>query len=305
MFEQLQGVYAAALTPLKSDYSIDSQAIPGFLSFLAQRGCHGALVLGTTGEGPSFAAFERIEIFRAALKVRQEHPGFRLLAGTGTPNLEETIALTKAAFDSGYDGVVTLPPYYFKKVPDEGLFEWFRLVIERAVPAGSALFGYHFPSLSGVPFSLDLLARLKDAFPDRFAGIKDSSGDLEFANSLGARFGYDLVVLNGNDRLFSQALNAKASGCITAMANLHSPGLRRVWEARQRGEHDAAAQAALSAIRRILESRPPFPPLLKALLHTRHEFPLWAVRPPLVPAALETLEQVAAELSLLPHEPGI
>src|SRR5512143_3179954 len=99
----LAGVYAAAVTPLKADFSPDVDAIPPFLSFLAGRGCHGALILGTTGEGPSFSPAERETIWRAAVKVRQQHPEFRLLAGTGTPSLTETIDLTRMAFDIVFD----------------------------------------------------------------------------------------------------------------------------------------------------------------------------------------------------------
>jgi 4-hydroxy-tetrahydrodipicolinate synthase len=116
---------------------------------------------GTTGEGPSFSPTERLEALRSALLVRQKHPQFRLLFGTGTPSLEETASLTRAAFDLGVDGVVVLPPYYFRKVSDDGLMAWFSQVIETAVPAGGALLGYHFPNMSGVPLSLDLPGRLK------------------------------------------------------------------------------------------------------------------------------------------------
>ncbi len=62
----LAGVYAAALTPLRKDYAPDLEAIPHLLSYLAKRGCHGALLLGTTGEGPSFSAEERVTIFKAS-----------------------------------------------------------------------------------------------------------------------------------------------------------------------------------------------------------------------------------------------
>jgi len=110
-------------------------------------------LMGTTGEGPSFSADERLALLRAGLAVRQEHPDFRLLLGTGTPSLEETVQLTRAAFDLGVDGVVVLPPYYFRKVSDDGLFAWFSQVIQRAVPTNAALLGYHIPSLSGVPLS--------------------------------------------------------------------------------------------------------------------------------------------------------
>jgi 4-hydroxy-tetrahydrodipicolinate synthase len=59
MKHELKGVYAAAVTPMRKDYSPDLKAIPGLLEFLDQRGCHGALLLGTTGEGPSFSFDER------------------------------------------------------------------------------------------------------------------------------------------------------------------------------------------------------------------------------------------------------
>jgi 4-hydroxy-tetrahydrodipicolinate synthase len=229
----LSGVYAAAVTPLKPDFSADLGALPELLEFLAGRGCHGALLLGTTGEGPSFAPRERLDIWRAAREICQTHPEFHLMAGTGTPSLEETIELTQAAFDLDFDAVVVLPPYYYRKASDDGLFAWYSLVIQRAVPAGKTLLAYHIPPVSGVGLSLDLLARLKEAFPARFGGLKDSSAELEHARQLGERFGSDLLILNGTDRLFSQALQMGASGCITALANLCSPELRQVWDANQ------------------------------------------------------------------------
>lgn len=279
----LAGVYVASLTPLQSDFSPDLDAIPPLLSFFADRGCHGVLLLGTTGEGPSFALQERIDIFQIATKIREEHPDFRLMAGTGTPSFEETILLNQAAFDLGFDAVVVLPPYYFRKASQEGLTNWFHHVIERSVPSDGAFLGYHIPSVSGVPLSIDLLARLKDKFPDQFRGIKDSSGDIQHAEQLGARFGDEVVVLTGNDRLLSLAMENNASGCITAMANLYSPILRKVWDTYQRGEKDVDMQNQLSAWRAVLEQYSPYAPSLKALLSKWHEFPLWPVRPPLVP----------------------
>jgi 4-hydroxy-tetrahydrodipicolinate synthase len=298
----LAGVYAAAVTPLTETDGLDLPAVSPYLSFLAQRGCHGALLLGTTGEGPSFAHHERVELMRTALQVRQEHPDFHLLAGTGTPSLEETIANTRAAFDLGLDGVVVLPPYYFRKASDEGLFAWFSSLLQRAVPEGGALFGYHIPGVSGVALSLDLIEQLKDAFPNRFAGIKDSSGDLQHAQNLGARFGNDLIILNGNDKLLSASLQAGGSGCITAQASLCSPYLRRVWEAHLRGESDPDDQAILDEGRNIMDKYPPAPPLVKALLAFKHGFPQWSVRPPLLDFPNENTATVAEELDSAYHD---
>jgi 4-hydroxy-tetrahydrodipicolinate synthase len=292
----LAGVYAAAVTPLRKDYSPDLEALPNFLKFLAQRGCHGVLLLGTTGEGPSFAAHERLAVFEAAQEARRSLPGFRLLAGTGTPSLEETMILTRAAFDTGLDGVVVLPPYYFRNAPLEGLLKWFSEIIRRAVPEGGALLGYHIPAVSGVPLPFELLARLKDSFQDRFAGLKDSSGDPEHAQRLQSNFGNELVVLNGNDRLFSLALEAGASGAITALANLLSPDLRQVWDNPPGSPERLQAQARLNTAREIMDRYPPAASTLKALLASQHSFPEWAVRPPLMPISPDTTRQVAREL---------
>jgi 4-hydroxy-tetrahydrodipicolinate synthase len=291
----LGGIYAAALTPLRPDFSPALDDVAPFLNFLARRGCHGALLLGTTGEGPSFAPAERLEILKAGLAVRQAHAGFHLLAGTGTPSLEETIELTKAAFDLGYDGVVVLPPYYFRKVTDEGLLAWFGQVIQRSVPVGGVLLGYHIPPVTGVPLSLDLLARLKDAFPEQFAGIKDSSTDPDHARRLGERFGNDLMVYSGTDSLFTLALQNSACGCITAMANLRSPDSRCVWDAYQTNTTEDDAQKRLDAARALMDRYPPNPPLYKALVARLYGLPRWPVRPPLLSLPSELEERILQE----------
>jgi 4-hydroxy-tetrahydrodipicolinate synthase len=292
----LRSVYAAAVTPLKPDLTPDLESVPLLLDFLARRGCHGALLFGTTGEGPSFDHKTRLAVWQAALAVRQKHPDFRLLAGTGTPSLEETLTFTRATFDLGYDGVVVLPPYYFRNASDDGLFTWFSQVITRAMPGDGALLGYHIPAVSGVALSLELLARLKEAYPRQFVGLKDSSMSLEHAQTLGTRFGSDLLIFNGTDPLFSQALQYGASGCITALGNLFSPDLRRVWDAHLLGNGDPIAQANLDQARTVSAKYPPAPPLIKAVLHHVFGFPLWPVCPPLVPLLDSLVQQAIAAL---------
>jgi 4-hydroxy-tetrahydrodipicolinate synthase len=293
----LSGVYAAAVTPLKPDLTPDLEAVAPFLAFLASRGCHGALLFGTTGEGPSFSPAERVDVWRAAIKVREQFPGFRLLAGTGTPSLTETIDLTKMAFDLGYDGVVTLPPYYFRKATEDGLFQWFEGVIRRSVPKDGFLLGYHFPGVAGIGFSLDLLTRLKDAFPGQFAGIKDSSHNEDFTHALGKKFGKDLAVFSGTDSDFTPALQAQAAGCITAPANLISDGLRDVYDSFVSGKDTSAAQAKVSAQRHILDKYQPFPASLKALLARLYAQPRWPVRPPLVEISKADEENAVREFA--------
>jgi 4-hydroxy-tetrahydrodipicolinate synthase len=288
----LRGVYAAALTPLGADGELALDDLVLYLDFLAKRGCHGALLLGTTGEGPSFSPAERLAILRSSLMVREKHTNFRLLAGTGTPSLDETIQLTRQAFDLGLDGVVTLPPYYYRKISTEGLYHWFSQVIEKAVPQGGAFFGYHIPPVTGVSLPLDLLAKLIDAYPDRFAGIKDSSADAEHARQVGERFGNDLLIFTGNDALLSLALQNRAGGCITALANLRSSDLRKVWDEYQKRKIDLETQSRLDAARTIVDRFPPAPPLLKFLASELYGLPKWSVRLPLLPLAEENQAMV-------------
>jgi 4-hydroxy-tetrahydrodipicolinate synthase len=297
----LAGVYAAAVTPLleEADSSFDLDSVPVLLKFFASRGCHGVVLFGTTGEGPSFSPTEREVFMRAACESRELTPGFRLLAGTGTPSLSETIDLTKLAFDLGFDGVLVVPPYYFRKATDEGLFKWFSEVIQKAVPTDGYLLGYHFPHVAGIGFSIELLARLKDAFPTQFAGIKDSSHDSDLAQNLGEKFGSDLVVLTGTDSYLQLAMQNKAAGCITAPANVISPDLREIWDLMNEGKDSTEAQAGVKKQRDILEKYPPFPPTLKALLHRLHGLPRWSVRPPLESISEEMEEQVVQEFEAL------
>ena len=289
----LAGVYAAAVTPLRNDGTLDPGGVIPLLDHLARRGCHGALLCGTTGEGPSFSARERLDLWRAALEIRVTHPGFRLFAGTGTPSLDETIQLTRAAFDLGFEAAVVLPPYFFRQAPEDGLIAWYEAVLRRAVPVGGTLLGYHIPGVSGVPLSLDLLSRLRDRYP-QFAGIKDSSADRGWAQALGTRFGSELFVLNGTDSLLDDALDAGAAGCITAAANLTSPDLRRVWDAHCAGGDRTAAMTRARAARAALERHPPLPAIVKALLARLFGLPRWPVRLPLLPATQVAEDEVAA-----------
>jgi 4-hydroxy-tetrahydrodipicolinate synthase len=291
----LAGVYAAAVTPLQADYTPALDDIPLLLDFLAQRGCNGALLLGTTGEGPSFSPLEREAIFKAGMRIREAHPDFRLFAGTGTPSLDETSQLNKTAFDLGFNGVVVLPPFYFRDASEEGLFNWFSQLIQTSVPGDGLLLGYHFPRVSGVPLPFSLLTRLRDSFPNQFAGLKDSSGDLQHALTLVEEFS-DRLILVGSDKLLLPALAAGASGCITAMANLSSPTLRRIWDGYQRGENTSEDQEQVSRARDILDGYMPFPASVKGLLAQMHGFPIWPVKPPLVSFPKEVLAKAAEEI---------
>lgn len=291
----LAGVYAAVVTPLKNDATLDLDSIPLLLKFLASRGCHGVVLFGTTGEGPSFSPTERETLMRAVSECRHELPGFRVIVGTGTPSISETVDLTKLTFNLGFDGALVVPPYYFRKATDEGLFHWFSELMNKAVSADGYVLGYHFPDVAGIGFSIELLKRLKHTFPVQFAGIKDSSHDANLARTLGDTFGSDLAVFTGTDSYLQLAMQNHAAGCITAPANILSPGLRELWDLLNTGKDATEVQANVKVQRDILDKYPPFPPTLKSLLHRLYGFPRWNVKPPLVAIAPELEEKVVSE----------
>jgi 4-hydroxy-tetrahydrodipicolinate synthase len=294
----LSGVYAAAITPLKTDSSLALDDIQKYLEFLFRRGCHGALILGTTGEGPSFSAEERIKIFRAASEIRRVKPEFRLLAGTGTPSLEETITLTKGAFKLGFDGVVVLPPYYFHQANPEGILNWFQELINRAVPKDGVLLGYHFPVQAGLPIPIEVISKLTMDFPNQFAGFKDSTKESAYALQIGDRLDERLIALVGNEINLSESLHSGGSGCITGMANLHSPSLRRVWEDFHAGNNTQEIQGEINKKKRIIEQYQPYAPTLKVLLSELHGFPSWGVRLPLTPPPTDKIDRLLQEIQL-------
>jgi 4-hydroxy-tetrahydrodipicolinate synthase len=295
---QLSGIFAAAVTPVNIDGGLLLDDLTKLLEFLANRSCHGALLLGTTGEGPSFSPQERKEILSASLSIRETFPAFKLLAGTGTPSLDESIQLTREAFKIGFDGVVVLPPYYFRSASEEGILDWYNQILSKAVPEDGHFLVYHIPKMSGIDLSIDFFERLKDQHPSRFSGLKDSSGSVDFAEALGNVFGIELSVFSGTDNLLKHALENHAAGCITAMANVFSPNLRTLWEAFHSGDSDYSreAQNKISKVREMMNQYSPFPPLYKALLFRLFEFNRWNVRLPLTPLSREMEDKVLFQL---------
>jgi 4-hydroxy-tetrahydrodipicolinate synthase len=254
--------------------------------------------MGTTGEGPSFSVAERREVFRTALNWRNSaQKEFRIMAGTGCADLTDTIDLTRAAFDLGVDAVVTLPAFFFQGVSPDGIAAYFVHVIRKAVPRDGRLLAYHFPQVSGVGVPDESVAKLREAFPQQFAGMKDSSDDLAHTLATAQKFP-DYGVFAGSDSILSESLNGGAVGGITALANITSPLNRAVWDAHARGESAPEAQAKLNRARQIVKGMN-LARVNKAMLAELFGFPLWPVRPPLEPLPKEQTRQLVEALGPL------
>jgi 4-hydroxy-tetrahydrodipicolinate synthase len=276
MTKSLQGIYAAAITPFDDTGRPDYEQLITHLNGLAEQGCHGVLVSGTTGEGPSLSAAEREELFRRAASARNR---LQILGGTGAASIEDTIRLTRAAFDAGLDAAVILPPFFYRFPTPEGVYQFYAAVIEQAVPEDGSVFLYHNPTVCDVPITPPLISQLRDSFPRQVVGIKNSSGEWEYNRTL-CQIDPDFLVFVGSDSLLSSNLQAGGAGAITGLANLVPVLLRRVYDLHgQRGETEEA-QAALDNAKLLLDGLPRIP-AIKALLRLKGSISSDAVRPPL------------------------
>ena len=296
-----RGVYAAALTPLKDDLSPDNAEMARHCRWLAENGCDGVAVLGTTGEANSFSLEERLSILEALIEAGI--PGEKLIPGTGCCALPDTVRLTRRAVELGAAGVLVLPPFYYKNVSDEGLFAAYSEVIERVGDRRLRLYFYHFPQVSAVPLSHDLIERLLKAYPGTVAGIKDSSADLDNITSLARSFP-GLRVFAGTEKLLLPLLKAGGVGCISAGANVLSALIGRLyglWRAKKGDAETEGMQEEVTAMRLLLE-RFPMIPAMKQILARHTGKASWAnVRPPFVRLA----PGEAAELLATIDEAGL
>lgn len=277
------GVNAAALTPLRDDLAPDIPRLVARCRHLLGAGCDGLGVLGTTGEATSFSVAERIAVMEGL--VAAGIPPARLLPGTGCAALTDTVALTRAARTLGIPGVLVLPPFYYKNVPDDGLFAAYAALIEQT-KGEVAIYLYNFPQMTGLPLSLPLIERLLRAFPGVVRGIKDSSGDFANMRAMIAAFGAEgFEVYSGSDEFLLAILREGGAGCITACANVASAASARVLGGFRAGDDLAAerAQAVLTAARRACTSVPLIAGL-KALVARETGDEAWErLRPPLTP----------------------
>ncbi len=273
------GIYAASLTPLCKDLSIDHAAYAEHVRWLLEHGCDGVALMGTTGEATSFSVAERQEALERLLAVGLSHR--RLMVGTGCAALPDTIALTGHAVKCGISSVLTLPPFYYKNPSDDGLFAAYDRLIQAVGDAGLRIYLYHFPQMSAVPFSNALIERLVTAYPDTIVGLKDSSGDLQHMLDVVKRFP-GLRFLAGTERYLVEVLCAGGSGCISATVNITcslTQTLYRKWPT----EDMSTLLQKIIGIRQVIEALPVIPALKSIMAQLMGRSAWQFVRPPHVP----------------------
>ena len=273
-----RGVIAPILTPFNDDLSIATDLYVAHARKLLEQGCVALAPFGTTGEALSVGIDERIAAVRALVDGGIDPA--RLIPGTGLSNIADSGRLSRACLELGCAAVMTLPPFYYKGVSDDGLFRYFTALVERLGP-DARIFLYHIPPVAVVGIPVDLARRLHTAFPQQVVGIKDSSGDWENTRALLDIDG--LVVYPGSELPLLDALALGAPGCITATANVNAADIARVIRLYDAGDVDAAQalHAGVVRTRKLIQQFAPIP-AQKYLLAASTGDPRWAiVRPPL------------------------
>jgi 4-hydroxy-tetrahydrodipicolinate synthase len=218
--------YVAACTPCDKNLRFDEGVYKDMMAYFKDQGADGVVVTGTTGEYPSFSTAERKKIQETALKHRA---GLSIIVSSGTPNFPETIELSQHAAANGADGLLIIPPFYYKKPPLAGLTKYYSLIFDQVkIPINL----YHIPGTSAVPVTAELLHSLEH-YPN-LAGIKDSNGDVPEYEMYLKEFP-KLNMRTGTGNNLKAALQA-GMGAILAEGNLFTKRIANVFAAHRAGK---------------------------------------------------------------------
>lgn len=236
--------WVAASTPCDKNLNFDPELYKDVLAFLKERGADGVVVLGTTGEFPSFSVAERKKIAEVAFKNRN---GLNIIVSPGTANFPETLELSLHAQENGADGLLIVPPFYYKHPRLDGLTKYFSLIFEKVrIPINL----YHIPFATGIPISLDLMHSL-EKYPN-LAGIKDSSSDEEEYHKFVAEFP-KLNMRTGTTHNLKYALD-NGMGAILAEGNNFTTQIAAVFAAKRAGKDIAEPLAKLETALKLLRA---------------------------------------------------
>jgi 4-hydroxy-tetrahydrodipicolinate synthase len=197
----LGNVLTAIVTPFHDDGSVDFDAFQALARHLVENGSDGIVVAGTTGESPTLADGERLDLFRAALEAVGEEGS--VIAGTGTYSTAHSVHLTEQAHEIGADGFLVVTPYY-NKPPQRGIVAHFEAV---ARASDLPIVAYNIPSRVVVNIEPETITRLAEI--ETVRAVKQANPDLEQARHI-VDVGLDLYA--GDDNLIQSFLELGAVG---------------------------------------------------------------------------------------------
>ena len=278
MAQRIRGALAPVLTPFTSHLEPDAERFIAHCRWLVENHA-GLAIFGTNSEAASLTSAERMGLTDALLEAGI--PAAKLMPGTGACALPNAVQLSRHASQAGAAGLLVLPPFFYKNVPEDGVFAYYAELIERVGSGCAPVYLYHIPQMSCVPITMSLIERLLKRYPTVIAGAKDSSGDWDNTKAMLDSFAADgFDVFPASESFLSTALPLGAAGCISATVNMNPGGIHRVIEG-WNGPDGKALQQAADQVRKVFQGGYMIPAMKHAVaLHSGHAG--WqTVRPPL------------------------
>ncbi len=224
----IQGSMVALVTPMTSDGQLDWDSLHNLVAWHLEKGSHGLVAVGTTGESSTLSVEEHLEVVRRV--VKQVKGRIPVIAGTGANATDEAVALTAAAKECGADACLLVTPYY-NKPTQEGLFRHFEH-IAKSVAIPQIL--YNVPGRTGVDMTAQTVIRLA-AIPN-IVGIKEATGDMARASDIVEACGDDFAVISGDDFTAVELMLLGGKGSITVTGNVAPAQLARICDLAVAGE---------------------------------------------------------------------
>jgi 4-hydroxy-tetrahydrodipicolinate synthase len=216
---KISGIFAATMSILNSDLSLNVDKTIDHAEKLIERGCHGTAILGSTGQAQLITISEKIELLN---KLSNSKHKDKHLIGTGLNSLGETINFMKIAKSLNFNKFLIMPPAYYKYGDSE--VQAFYTKIVESIPECKIIL-YNFEKLCGYKFSIDCVQELVKRFPNQIVGVKDSSYNL-FENLKIENFS----VFPGSELKLLRGLQLGCSGIITATCNVTAELSRKVFD---------------------------------------------------------------------------
>lgn len=209
--QKFKGVITALITPFFQG-QVDYDSLKKLVLFQLEKGVEGFVINGTTAESPTLKWSEVEKIFQFVKALVPAN--FPLIVGTGSNSTEKTIETSKAAEKLGADALLVVVPYY-NKPPQRGLFEHFKSVAS-SVSIPTIL--YNVPSRTITALELETIKKLA-AHPS-IIGIKEASGNIEFAKAIRQQCGETFLLLSGDDGTYDEFKKAGGDGVISVCSHI-------------------------------------------------------------------------------------
>lgn len=238
------GSGVAIITPFTND-GVDYPALARLLDFQLENGTDAIIVCGTTGEAAAMSYEERIRTIEAV--VRHVDGRVPVIAGTGSNNTENAIAMSRDASGAGVDALLVVTPFYNKATP-KGLIRHYTAVAD-AVEKPVIL--YHVPSRTGVKCTAEIYAALAEH--PNIVGVKEAGGDLALVQKTRELCPEDFYIWSGNDDETAPIMLFGGKGVISVAANVMPEAMHRLTEACLNGDFATAGQMQLK-LRKLCEA---------------------------------------------------